>query len=1065
MYRFGKYHLWFGYFLSLSLLNICLVLANISMAFAEENIEYRFERLWPRLEQPWYFQNPSDLAIALDGSVYVVDSGNNRIQQFSAQGEFILSWGNEGTGDGQFNQPQGISIAPDGNVYVSDTKNNRIQKFDPQGKFLQTWGNKGSINSLFESPVGIAVASDGSVYVADSGNNRIQQFNAQGDFIRAWGNKGSAESQFNFPTGLAIASDDSIYVADGGNDRIQQFNTQGAFVRAWGGKGSAEGQFKSPKGISLASDGSVYVTDTLNHRIQQFSTQGNFIRTWGSLGSGDGQFKFPTGIAIASDNSVYVSDVTIDSQIKQFGSQGDFIQVWRSKGLADGQFHRPHDIAITLEGSVYVTDKWNHRVQQFSAQGAFIRTWGSGRSWGSDGILDDGLLFYPAEIAAAPDGSVYVADSGSHRIQQFNAEGQFIRTWGKKGSAEGQFDSPVGIAIALDGSVYVADRYNYRIQQFSAQGAFIRTWGTRGSNDGQFESPEGIAIASDGSVYVADKWNHRIQQFSAQGKFIQTWGTKGSSDGQFEHPTGIAIASDDSVFVTDTNHIQRFNAQGTFIHAWGSMGSGEGQFNFSKGVGVGISSDNKIYIADTTNNRIQKFVPKMESTTTPPYKAIILAGGGEKFANGRTNSIWNGTWRIAQKAYEALTNQAFKIHQEIKFLTAGNTQIDLDQNNKFDDLEVATKDSLRLAITEWASDVTDVVIYISNHGGPGKFKVNGTEILTSEELNDWVSQLEEKIPGKVTLIIEACNSASFFNHLSKPGRILIASAKADQNAVISNDGLTSFSYTFWSEVATGATVKTAFNDARQAMSKITIANEAQTAQAEIDGNSVFNELDLEQLGDYCLGECNKTAGAAPEIKPFSPTNQTLNGTTQLDFNVTVSSLQPLNRDKVWAIIQRPDDISIDTNQPLNFEKINLSCDEQNQCQGTYDRFDLKGEYRLSVYALNVQGEISFPETLTVTQPQGGEVYPVQYDENLATVYLRDVEFQGQHYQVALESKGDRFVMVAASPALQSFSPAAQFDDVSNLLTVPHALVFGKPYKARFKHLGNFEFELESATAK
>ncbi len=316
--------------------------------------------------------------------------------------------------------------------------------------------------------------------------------------------------------------------------------------------------------------------------------------------------------------------------------------------------------------------------------------------------------------------------------------------------------------------------------------------------------------------------------------------------------------------------------------------------------------------------------------------------------------------------------------------------------------------------------------------------------------------------SKVTLVIEACNSASFFTHLSKPDRFLLASAKADQNAVISNDGFSSFSYTFWSEIATGAEVKTAFENAKQSMSKITIENEAQSAQAETDGNNVFSQLDLDHLGDYCFGECNKTAGAAPEIKPFSPASQTLNSTT-LAFSVTVDSLQPHNT--VWAIVQRPDDISIDTNQPLNFEKIDLSCEKENLCKGQYNRFDLKGEYRISVYALDTQGDVSFPETLTVTQPQGNEVYPVQYDENLETVYLRDVEYQGQHYQVALESKGARFMIVAASPAPQTFNPSARFDDANNLLTIPHALAFGKPYEARFKHLGNFEFELESATAK
>ena len=901
MYKNIECRFWTGCLLFISLL-------NITLAFAEEDVEYRFERLWPQLEQPWYFKNPSGLAVAPDGSVYIVDTGNNRIQQFSAEGRFIRKWGTAGSENGQFNKPKGIVITSDGSVYIDDAGNDRTQKFSSKGKFIRKWQGRNSEDGELSFSTSSNIGLDGGRYTVDDFNHLIKQYDAEGNLIRTWGSSGSKHGLFNFNAGLM--------------------------------------------GLTTSADGSVFVADYANNRIQQFNDQGKFTKAWG--------------------NEVI--------------------------------FTLPRDLAIAPDGNVYVTDAF--KVTQFNADGEIIRTFG-------DFHLSRG-------IAIAPDSSVYVADTGNDQIQQFDANGNFIRTLGNgEGSENGQFDFPEGIAISSNGTIYIADSGNNRIQQFDAEGMFVRTWGSEGSENGQFDFPEGIAIAPDNSVYVADAGNNRIQQFSSEGKFIRSIGNFGTGNGQLSSPRDVAIALDGSIYATDS-----------------------------------------------LNNRIVKFRPKIKlATTTPnkaitPYKAIILAGGGEKFGSGRTNSIWNGTWRIAKKAYKALTNQAFKAHEEIKFLTAGDTQFDLDQNGKFDDLEAATKESLRIAITEWASDAEDVVIYLSNHGGPGKFKVNGTETLTSEELNDWVSQLEEKISGKVTLIIEACNSASFFTHLSKPNRFLLASAKADQNAVISNDGFSSFSYTFWSEVATGAEVKTAFENAKQSMSGITIGNEAQSAQAETDGISGFSQLDLDQLGDYCFGECNKTAGAAPEIKPFSPASQTLHSTT-LDFSVTVDSLQPLNT--VWAIVQRPDDISIDTNQPLNFEKIDLKCDKENQCKGQYTRFDLKGDYRLSVYALDTQGDVSFPETLAVTQPQGNEVYPVQYDESLETVYLRDVEYQGQHYQVALEYKGDRFVVVAASPALQIFNPAAQF--VDDLLIIPHALAFGKPYKARFKHVGNFEFKLESATAK
>ena len=125
--------------------------------------------------------------------------------------------------------------------------------------------------------------------------------------------------------------------------------------------------------------------------------------------------------------------------------------------------------------------------------------------------------------------SLYVTDTGNHRIQQFSHNGTFINTWGAEGDANSQFKSPAGIAVyPSSGSVYVADTGNDRIQQFSHNGTFINTWGAYGNSPSQFIGPAGIAVnPSSGSVYVADTNNHRIQQFSHNGTFINTWGAYG----------------------------------------------------------------------------------------------------------------------------------------------------------------------------------------------------------------------------------------------------------------------------------------------------------------------------------------------------------------------------------------------------------------------------------------------------------------------------------------------------------------------------------------------------------
>ena len=132
-----------------------------------------------------------------------------------------------------------------------------------------------------------------------------------------------------------------------------------------------------------------------------------------------------------------------------------------------------------------------------------------------------GELRVPKGVVAAPDGTVYVADTLHHRIQHFTAAGTFLSGWGSYGSSDGQFWWPVSVAVAADGSVYVADWFNYRIQHFSATGAFLGKLGSYGHGDGQFFMAASVAVAPDGTVYEADTDADRIQAFGVA--YPTTW--------------------------------------------------------------------------------------------------------------------------------------------------------------------------------------------------------------------------------------------------------------------------------------------------------------------------------------------------------------------------------------------------------------------------------------------------------------------------------------------------------------------------------------------------------------
>jgi len=125
-----------------------------------------------------------------DGAVYVVDMGNHRIQKFDTSTnvlpQLLAKWGGsaepghassaQAQEAGQFRSPWGIAVDGSGDVYVSDTGNQRVQKFDREGNFITQWGGFGNGDGQFNFPYGIAVDARGGVFVVDSGNTRVQQF-------------------------------------------------------------------------------------------------------------------------------------------------------------------------------------------------------------------------------------------------------------------------------------------------------------------------------------------------------------------------------------------------------------------------------------------------------------------------------------------------------------------------------------------------------------------------------------------------------------------------------------------------------------------------------------------------------------------------------------------------------------------------------------------------------------------------------------------------------------------------------------------------------------------------
>ncbi len=273
--------------------------------------------------EPGQFQYPHGIAVAADGTIYVADARNHRIQHLSADGKVLQTWGTfadvskgaESAPGGTFNEPWGIAVAPDGSVFVADTWNNRIQKFSADGKFIKMWGYFGQAEQpdAFWGPRGLAISPLGQLLVTDTGNKRVVVFDLDGNPITSFGENGSDVGQLNEPVGIAVDTSGKVYVADTWNQRIQVFEPAAdgksyAYLLNWEITGWYGESLDNKPFLAVDATGNVFATDPESNRILEFDSQGKFIRGWGDAGSGDNGFNLAAAVAVDAQGNVWVTD-------------------------------------------------------------------------------------------------------------------------------------------------------------------------------------------------------------------------------------------------------------------------------------------------------------------------------------------------------------------------------------------------------------------------------------------------------------------------------------------------------------------------------------------------------------------------------------------------------------------------------------------------------------------------------------------------------------------------------------------------------------------------------------
>ncbi len=417
-----------------------------------------------------FLNKPTRLAVNSVGQLYVVDTGNFRIQRCT----FNVLWSCQSFTSGIGFKPEGIALDSTDQVYIYDSQPGRVMRCTTAGTCSDLITNIGYAQDL-------AVDSSGNVYVGDYHHGVILKFDSSGvpdqnnPYLGTTDQSYFPDGNYVFsPWGMAVATDGSLYVGENYGQRLLKFDASGGRLWAVGNPGSAgtaTDQFSFPSGKpAITGDGTVLFPDSGNARIQVYDENGVFQSTFGSYGTGSLQFKFPAGIAISPvDGDIYVADRD-NHRVQVFDSNLQYEATLGISGLAGAPpayFNSPYDVAVDASNNIYVADYKNYRVQKCtrSTSTYFCTTFA-----GVTGTIADGYFDYlmPKGVVVDPQGRVLVVDDWNNRIQVFDANGAYLTSIGGSwGARSGQFRGATGIAVDQYANVYVSDFYNNRVQKYS----------------------------------------------------------------------------------------------------------------------------------------------------------------------------------------------------------------------------------------------------------------------------------------------------------------------------------------------------------------------------------------------------------------------------------------------------------------------------------------------------------------------------------------------------------------------------------------------------------------------
>ncbi len=316
-----------------------------------------------------YVPRRADVAATIEVSVTATNTAGSATSDSAPTAAVTVGiveeggFGEVGFLSGQMSYPTALAVSPSGELFVLDKGNDRVEQFDQQGEYIAQFGVEGAGKGELDAPTGIAAAANGDIWVAQAEDKRIARFNESGGLIK------TLNLDFK-PESIAVDGHGDLWIAEGTSpdsageptDQVSVYSEDGAFVRGVGTSGSGPGELREPRSVAAGPEGTMWVADEshLGPQVVEFRENGEPASEWVPRNA-NGEVTGAVAVALDDEGHVWVADG--HGEVYEYSQTGDYLG--KSAASSEGptaEFAFGSGLATAAAGGVWATDPENDRV-------------------------------------------------------------------------------------------------------------------------------------------------------------------------------------------------------------------------------------------------------------------------------------------------------------------------------------------------------------------------------------------------------------------------------------------------------------------------------------------------------------------------------------------------------------------------------------------------------------------------------------------------------------------------------------------------------------------------------